>query len=133
MVNEMEFEKPVFELKKKISELKEFTKGSDVDLSNEIEKLENRLQKLEQDIYENMKPWERVSSRPSSESSPPPSIISINLSLIFMECTVIAPTGMMKRSFPESAVSTGACDHHRPSAGERYEGKHQAQLRDASS
>ncbi|WJV20079.1 acetyl-CoA carboxylase carboxyl transferase subunit alpha [Rossellomorea marisflavi] len=60
MVNEMEFEKPVFELKKKISELKEFTKDSDVDLSNEIEKLENRLQKLEQDIYENMKPWERV-------------------------------------------------------------------------
>ncbi|MGX1263449.1 acetyl-CoA carboxylase carboxyl transferase subunit alpha [Rossellomorea marisflavi] len=60
MVNEMEFEKPVFELKKKISELKEFTKDSDVDLSNEIGKLENRLQKLEQDIYENMKPWERV-------------------------------------------------------------------------
>ncbi len=31
-----------------------------MDLSTEIEKLENRLQKLENDIYENMKPWERV-------------------------------------------------------------------------
>ncbi|MBM7584932.1 acetyl-CoA carboxylase carboxyl transferase subunit alpha [Bacillus pakistanensis] len=60
MVNEMEFEKPVFELKKKIAELKEFTKKSDVDLSSEIDKLEARLEKLEQDIYENMKPWERV-------------------------------------------------------------------------
>ncbi|NQD68514.1 acetyl-CoA carboxylase carboxyl transferase subunit alpha, partial [Bacillus haikouensis] len=60
MVNEMEFEKPVVELKKKIAELKEFTQNSEVDLSKEIEKLEARLQKLQNDIYENMKPWERV-------------------------------------------------------------------------
>ncbi|MBH9967822.1 acetyl-CoA carboxylase carboxyl transferase subunit alpha [[Bacillus] enclensis] len=60
MVNEMEFEKPVVELKKKIAELKEFTQNSQVDLSKEIEKLETRLKKLENDIYENMKPWERV-------------------------------------------------------------------------
>ncbi|MGG4170026.1 acetyl-CoA carboxylase carboxyl transferase subunit alpha [Rossellomorea vietnamensis] len=60
MVNEMEFEKPVHELKKKIAELREFTQNSDVDLSKEIEKLENRLTKLQNDIYENMKPWERV-------------------------------------------------------------------------
>ncbi|MCC5801280.1 acetyl-CoA carboxylase carboxyl transferase subunit alpha [Rossellomorea vietnamensis] len=60
MVNEMEFEKPVYELKKKIAELKEFTQNSDVDLSKEIEKLEHRLTKLQNDIYENMKPWERV-------------------------------------------------------------------------
>jgi acetyl-CoA carboxylase carboxyl transferase subunit alpha len=60
MVNEMEFEKPVVELKNKIAELKEFTQNSEVDLSKEIEKLEARLQKLQNDIYENMKPWERV-------------------------------------------------------------------------
>ncbi|WP_409251611.1 acetyl-CoA carboxylase carboxyl transferase subunit alpha [Bacillus sp. SCS-153A] len=60
MVNEMEFEKPVVQLRNKISELKEFTKKSDVDLSAEIEKLEYRLQKLESDLYENMKPWDRV-------------------------------------------------------------------------
>ncbi|QTC39832.1 acetyl-CoA carboxylase carboxyl transferase subunit alpha [Bacillus sp. V3] len=60
MVNEMEFEKPVVVLKKKIAELKEFTQNSEVDLSKEIEKLETRLKKLENDIYENMKPWERV-------------------------------------------------------------------------
>ncbi|EDL65375.1 acetyl-CoA carboxylase carboxyl transferase subunit alpha [Bacillus sp. SG-1] len=60
MVNEMEFEKPVVQLRNKISELKEFTQKSDVDLSSEIEKLENRLQKLESDLYENMKPWDRV-------------------------------------------------------------------------
>lgn len=71
MVGELEFEKPVIELRKKITELKEFTKNADVDLSSEIEKLEARLEKLEKDIYENMKPWDRVQiarhpSRPTS-------------------------------------------------------------------
>jgi acetyl-CoA carboxylase carboxyl transferase subunit alpha len=60
MVGELEFEKPVIELRKKISELKEFTKNAEVDLSSEIEKLEDRLLKLEKDIYENMRPWDRV-------------------------------------------------------------------------
>ncbi|GIN86859.1 acetyl-coenzyme A carboxylase carboxyl transferase subunit alpha [Heyndrickxia sporothermodurans] len=60
MVNELEFEKPLHELQKKIAELKEFTRNSDVDLTAEIEKLESRLEKLEADIYENMKPWDRM-------------------------------------------------------------------------
>lgn len=60
MVGELEFEKPVIELRKKITELKEFTQNAEVDLSSEIEKLEARLGKLEKDIYENMKPWDRV-------------------------------------------------------------------------
>lgn len=60
MVGELEFERPVIELRKKIAELKEFTKSADVDLSSEIEKLEARLEKLEKDIYDNMKPWDRV-------------------------------------------------------------------------
>lgn len=60
MVGELEFERPLVELRKKIAELKEFTQNTDVDLSSEIQKLESRLAKLEQDIYENMKPWDRV-------------------------------------------------------------------------
>ncbi|MDQ0214983.1 acetyl-CoA carboxylase carboxyl transferase subunit alpha [Oikeobacillus pervagus] len=60
MVNELEFEKPVVELRKKIVELKEYTAKADVDLSEEIEKLEMRLMKLEKEVYEHMKPWDRV-------------------------------------------------------------------------
>ncbi|RST76360.1 acetyl-CoA carboxylase carboxyl transferase subunit alpha [Siminovitchia acidinfaciens] len=60
MVNELEFEKPVLELREKIAELREFTKNSEVDLSDEIDKLESRLEKLEKEIYENMRPWDRV-------------------------------------------------------------------------
>ncbi|PLS16972.1 acetyl-CoA carboxylase carboxyl transferase subunit alpha [Bacillus sp. M6-12] len=60
MVGELEFERPVVELRKKIDELKKLTKDAEVDLTEEIERLENRLQKLEKDIYENIKPWDRV-------------------------------------------------------------------------
>ncbi|MBB5324506.1 acetyl-CoA carboxylase carboxyl transferase subunit alpha [Anoxybacillus tepidamans] len=60
MVGELEFEKPLIELRKKISELKEFTKTAEVDLSPEIEKLEARLEKLENETYANLTPWDRV-------------------------------------------------------------------------
>ncbi|WP_112181601.1 MULTISPECIES: acetyl-CoA carboxylase carboxyl transferase subunit alpha [Paraliobacillus] len=56
----LEFEKPVIELREKINELKKLTEGSDMDLSNEITTLEKRLEKLEEDIYGNIKPWDRV-------------------------------------------------------------------------
>jgi acetyl-CoA carboxylase carboxyl transferase subunit alpha len=60
VVGELEFERPIIELRKKIAELKEFTKNADVDLSDEIKNLENRLEKLENEIYGNIKPWDRV-------------------------------------------------------------------------
>jgi len=60
VAGELEFEKPVVELREKIRELKEFTKNADVDLTAEIQKLENRLQNLEQEIYHNLTPWNRV-------------------------------------------------------------------------
>ncbi|HET7578381.1 MAG TPA: acetyl-CoA carboxylase carboxyl transferase subunit alpha [Bacillales bacterium] len=60
MASELEFERPVSELKQKISELKSFMKEKDIDLSGEVERLEERLKTLEDNIYENMGPWDRV-------------------------------------------------------------------------
>ncbi|MCM3611467.1 acetyl-CoA carboxylase carboxyl transferase subunit alpha [Planococcus sp. MERTA32b] len=54
------FEEPLIQLRKKIIELKEYTENAEVDLSAEITSLETRLEKLEIDIYEDMKPWDRV-------------------------------------------------------------------------
>ncbi|UOQ47162.1 acetyl-CoA carboxylase carboxyl transferase subunit alpha [Gracilibacillus caseinilyticus] len=67
----LEFEKPVVELREKIEELKAMTKDSDIDLSDEIAKMEKRLARLENDIYGKLKPWDRVqiarhSERPTS-------------------------------------------------------------------
>ncbi|MEK3980940.1 acetyl-CoA carboxylase carboxyltransferase subunit alpha [Psychrobacillus sp. FSL K6-2836] len=60
MVKVLPFEEPIVQLKTKIEELKEYTKSADVDMSVEIVNLEARLEKLEQEIYENMEPWDRV-------------------------------------------------------------------------
>ncbi|WAA10167.1 acetyl-CoA carboxylase carboxyl transferase subunit alpha [Fervidibacillus albus] len=57
---ELEFEKPVIELKKKIEELREITEHANVDLQSEVETLEARLKNLEDEIYLNLKPWDRV-------------------------------------------------------------------------
>ncbi|SDH32961.1 acetyl-CoA carboxylase carboxyltransferase subunit alpha [Alteribacillus persepolensis] len=54
------FEKPVVELRDKIDELKSFTDEKGIDLSGEITKLEDRLKQLEDDIYGNLTPWQRV-------------------------------------------------------------------------
>ena len=56
----LEFEKPIINLNDKIAELKRITKDSDIDLTLEITKLEKRLAVLENDIYSNLKPWDRV-------------------------------------------------------------------------
>ncbi len=60
MKHVLEFEKPVVELREKIAELKRLTEDSEMDLSDEIVTLENRLEKLEKDVYDRMKPWDRV-------------------------------------------------------------------------
>lgn len=56
----LEFEKPVVHLREKIVELKKLTKDSDIDLTEEIQTLEKRLAILEDDIYSNLSPWDRV-------------------------------------------------------------------------
>ncbi|SEO85342.1 acetyl-CoA carboxylase carboxyltransferase subunit alpha [Amphibacillus marinus] len=60
MKHVLEFEKPIIELKDKIKELKEMTAASELNLTSEIATLESRLEKLEKEIYGNLKPWDRV-------------------------------------------------------------------------
>jgi acetyl-CoA carboxylase carboxyl transferase subunit alpha len=60
MSKTLKFEEPIVKLREKIVELEEFTTNNSVDLSEEIETLKVRLKKLEEEIYENMEPWDRV-------------------------------------------------------------------------
>ncbi|GGN48954.1 acetyl-CoA carboxylase carboxyl transferase subunit alpha [Oceanobacillus indicireducens] len=60
MKHVLDFEKPVVNLREKIAELKKITQDSEMDLTDEISTLEERLKVLEDDIYGNLKPWERV-------------------------------------------------------------------------
>lgn len=60
MSSEQEFEKPVIELRQKITDLRSFAQERDLDLSSEIKKMEHRLAELEETVYGNLQPWERV-------------------------------------------------------------------------
>ncbi|SIS51689.1 acetyl-CoA carboxylase carboxyl transferase subunit alpha [Salimicrobium flavidum] len=60
MKHVLDFERPVIDLREKITELKKLTEEKDIDLSEEIKTMEERLEKLEHDVYTNMQPWDRV-------------------------------------------------------------------------
>jgi acetyl-CoA carboxylase carboxyl transferase subunit alpha len=60
MVNDLDFEKPVFELRMKIDELRRLMDSTGMDLSAEVAKLEERLEELTRTVYEGLSPWQRV-------------------------------------------------------------------------
>lgn len=56
----LDFEKPIYNLKEKITELRKISTESEINLEEEIATLERRLARLEKDIYTNLSPWNRV-------------------------------------------------------------------------
>ena len=56
----LDFEKPIVELENKISELRAFSKDENVDIQNEILRLEKKVEKLVADIFSKLTPWQRV-------------------------------------------------------------------------
>ena len=60
MLTVLDFEKPILELEKKISELKNLSTSGDLDLESEVRKLETRLSHVKKETYTNLTPWQRV-------------------------------------------------------------------------
>jgi acetyl-CoA carboxylase carboxyl transferase subunit alpha len=54
------FERPLIELQTKIDELRKLNTGSHLELSSEIELLEERLRRQTAEVYGQLSPWERV-------------------------------------------------------------------------
>lgn len=68
----LDFEKDIKEFASKIEELKKMSLNEDIDLSEEIEKMEQKLEHMKEDIYKNLTPWDRVNlarlkERPTAE------------------------------------------------------------------
>jgi len=55
-----DFEKPIVELEKKIQEMKEYAFVENVEMADEIMRLEAKAQRLRQDIYAKLTRWQRV-------------------------------------------------------------------------
>jgi len=56
----LDFEKPVVELEKKITEMKEYAISTGVDLGEDINRLEKKAQQLRKEIYTNLDRWQYV-------------------------------------------------------------------------
>lgn len=56
----LDFEKPIQELELKIDELKKLSDDSDIDLSQEIKKLNKKLRDLKVEIFSNLTPWQKT-------------------------------------------------------------------------
>ena len=56
----LEFEAPVAELNKKITELQKFSATSGIDVSDEISALQDKLELTRKNIYANLTPWQKV-------------------------------------------------------------------------
>ena len=56
----LEFEKPISELEGKVKELRHLSNGSDLDLADEIARLEARAEKLLRQTYAKLTPWQKT-------------------------------------------------------------------------
>ncbi len=60
MAQHLEFEKPILELEGKIAELRHMSKDKDVDMTDEIKKLEEKTDKILRQTYEKLAPEHKV-------------------------------------------------------------------------
>ncbi|MBW4084187.1 acetyl-CoA carboxylase carboxyltransferase subunit alpha [Paenibacillus sp. S150] len=60
MAGELPFEMPLLEMRKKIAELKQFGEEKGIDFSDEIARLEERYRVLEDEIYSNISPSQKM-------------------------------------------------------------------------
>lgn len=56
----LEFEKPIADLELKLQEMKDLAKGRNMDLSVDIQSLEDRIQALKKETFQNLTRWQRV-------------------------------------------------------------------------
>ncbi|WP_226389482.1 acetyl-CoA carboxylase carboxyltransferase subunit alpha [Penaeicola halotolerans] len=56
----LEFEKPIADLENKLQEMKTLAEGKKIDLSKDIESLEEKIQALKKETFANLTRWQRV-------------------------------------------------------------------------
>ncbi|HEY1504781.1 MAG TPA: acetyl-CoA carboxylase carboxyltransferase subunit alpha [Stellaceae bacterium] len=56
----LEFEKPLAELEGKIEELRHLADGGDLNIADEVERLENKVDRLLRQTYAKLSPWQKV-------------------------------------------------------------------------
>lgn len=58
--NVLDFERPIFELQRKVEELEHFSKSNAVDVSDGVRRLQEQIDATKDEIYRNLTAWQRV-------------------------------------------------------------------------
>ena len=56
----LDFEKPLFELQRRLQEIREHSDEHDVDLDSEVEAMQAKIEATRREIYDNLTAWQRV-------------------------------------------------------------------------
>jgi acetyl-CoA carboxylase carboxyl transferase subunit alpha len=56
----LDFEKPIFELQRRLQDLKEHSKEHNVDLESEVDAIEAKIRQTRREVYGNLSAWQRV-------------------------------------------------------------------------
>lgn len=59
-VEPLEFEKPIVNLERQLAVLRDRAADSDIDMSSEMKRIEDKLTKMKGEVYRNLTPWQRV-------------------------------------------------------------------------
>jgi acetyl-CoA carboxylase carboxyl transferase subunit alpha len=59
-VEPLEFEKPIVNLERQLAELRDRAADSDIDMSSEMKRIEDKLTKMKEEVYRHLTPWQRV-------------------------------------------------------------------------
>jgi acetyl-CoA carboxylase carboxyl transferase subunit alpha len=129
MTTYLDFEKPIAELESKIAELRHLPNSGDVDIADEVMRLQDRVQKLLRQTYAKLTPWQRVQvarhvERPHAQRY---------IDRLIVDYTPLAGD----RAFGEDFAVVGGLGRlggpqhrgDRPGEGRRHRFAHQAQFR----
>ncbi|NUO79186.1 acetyl-CoA carboxylase carboxyltransferase subunit alpha [candidate division KSB1 bacterium] len=59
-VEPLEFEKPIVNLERQLAELRDRAADSELDMSSEMKRIEDKLTKMKEEVYRNLSAWQRV-------------------------------------------------------------------------
>ncbi len=57
---DLPFEKPIAEWEEKLEELRKFSESQDIDVSREVQRMEEKIKETRRQIYRNLTPWQKV-------------------------------------------------------------------------
>ena len=59
----LDFEKPIFELERKLEDIKRHSRSQDINLDPEVKRMEAKIEEMKRETYDKLTAWQRVLAR----------------------------------------------------------------------